>query len=640
MGFVGKFWRFLVGIKDALVLIFMLLFFTTLFAVLSASPSPAQVRDGALTIELTGFVVEERASIDPLAALLGEGTRQTQHQARDIVRALDAAARDDRIKAVVMDLTTFAGGGQVHLQEIAEAMDRVRKTDKPVLTYALGYADDHMHLASHASEVWLDPMGGALIGGPGGSVLFYKELLDRLEVNARVYRVGEFKSAVEPYLLNSMSSEARANLESLYAALWEEWKANVTKARPGVDLDLVMNDPVGWVNASQGDLAQASLAAGLVDTLGDRVAFGERVAELAGKDEWKDTPGAYAKTDLNTFLADYREPAAGKAIAVVTIAGQIVNGDAGPGTAGDARIVRLLDEALNDEIGGLVVRVDSPGGSVLASETIRRAIERYRVRDLPVAISFANVAASGGYWVATAGDRIFAQPETITGSIGVFAVLPTFEATANRFGVNADAVRTSPLSGQPDVIGGLTPEVDAILQASVGDTYSDFLTLVAAARGMDTQQVDQIAQGRVWDGGTARQIKLVDQFGGMPEALAWVAGKAGLDDGAWHARYLVEPLDGTDALLQQFLTSAAAPAEPRRAGDLFALAAQGRERSIARIIADVERLSGQSGVQAYCLECPVTYANTTSPVTGSAASQAGHDITLSTMILLRKLFGL
>ena len=636
MGFVGKFWRVLVGIKDALVLIFMLLFFLALFAVLSASPSPAQVREGALHIDLTGFVVEERAAIDPLAAVLGSGATSTQHQARDIVRALDAAARDDRIKAVVMDLTTFAGGGQVHLQEIADAMDRVRKTDKPVLTYALGYADDHMQLAAHASEVWLDPMGGALITGPGVTFLFYAELLERLNVNARVYRVGEFKSAVEPYLLNAMSPEARRNIEGLYGSLWEEWQANVKKARPGADLDRVVKDPVNWVEASAGDLAKASLAAGLVDTLGTRAEFGERVAEIAGEAEWDETPGAYAKTELAAFLADHPEASFGKPIAVVTVAGDIVDADVGPGTAGSVRIARLLDKAINDDIAGLVVRVNSPGGSVIASERIRIAIERYRAKGLPVAVSFANVAASGGYWVATAGDRIFAQPETITGSIGVFAVLPTFEDTARRFGVNADSIRTTPLSGQPDVIGGFTPEVNAILQASVTDTYSDFLERVGEARGMSAQEVDAIGQGRMWDGGTARQIKLVDQFGGLEDALAWVAQEAGLEEDGWHARHLAEPLDGTEAFIQNLLTNAAAPAAPASAsplgGDLFAVAAQRRDRALARLVADAERLGGRAGGQAYCLACPSLPA--------PQITRSGADLTQSSWTVWREVFGL
>ena len=467
MGFAGKVWKLLVGIKDGLVLLFMLFFFIVLFSALSARPNPGQVREGALLIQLEGVVVEERSEVDPFAVLLSRQAPIQEHRVHDIVRGIEAAAGDDRIKAVVLDLSGFLGGGQVHMQAIGEAMDRVRKADKPVLTYAIGYGDDHMQLAAHASEVWVDPLGGALIAGPGGSNLYYGDLLERLNINARVYRAGAYKAATEPYTSNAMSTEARDNIGGLYASLWEEWQANVKKARPSLDLDRVVSDPVAWVEASNGDLAKAALDAGLVDQLGGWVEFGERVAELAGEDAWNKQPGAYASTSLQPFLADTAPSKSGKAIGVVTVAGVIVDGDAGPGSAGGNRIAEVLDKALDDDLAGLVVRVDSPGGSAFASEVIRRAIDRYRAKDIPVAISFANVAASGGYWVATAGDRIFAQPESITGSIGVFSVIPTFEDAAASIGVNADGVRTTALSGQPDLIDGFSPEVDALLQAGV-----------------------------------------------------------------------------------------------------------------------------------------------------------------------------
>ncbi|MGB3712358.1 MAG: signal peptide peptidase SppA [Erythrobacter sp.] len=613
MSFIGKAWKVIVGIKDALVLVFMLLFFLALFAVLSAAPNPGQVRDGALYIDLSGSVVEERSQVDPIAALLSREAPLIEHQARDLVRALDAAAGDERVEAVVIDMTTFLGGGQVHLQAIGEAMDRVRQADKPVLTYAIGYADDHMQLAAHASEVWLDPLGGAVIAGPGGSNLYYAGLLENLNINPRVYRVGEFKSAVEPYILDAPSEAAQENRAALLGALWEEWQANVTTARPQLQLDRVTSDPVAWIESASGDLAEAGLDAGLVDRLGDRVEFGERVAEIVGADDWDDTPGSFAKSDFVPYLADIDAAesgigAPGDEIAVVTVAGNIVDGDAGPGTAGGDRIARLLNEALDDDVRGLVVRVDSPGGSVLASEEIRRAIERYRAKDLPVAISFANVAASGGYWVATAGDRIFAQPETITGSIGVFAVLPTFEDAASEIGVNAASYRTTPLSGQPDIIAGLTPEVDAILQASVTNTYSDFLERVSKARGMSPARIDQIAQGRVWDGGSARQLQLVDQFGGLKAALDWVAGEAGLGEDEWRANFLGASQTSYDSLIRQLVLGGDNTASRPRGGDLFAMAARQREDLIACVIADLRRVSGAQGVQAYCLECPVETA--------------------------------
>lgn len=604
MSFVGKVWKVLVGIKDGMVLLFMLLFFVALFGILSARPSPGQVRDGALLIDLGGVVVEETSASGPITALISGAAPVEEYRARDIVRALDAAATDDRIKAVVFDLSTFLGGGQVHLTEIGEAMDRVRKAKKPVLTFALGYADDQMLLAAHASEAWLDPQGLAVISGPGGSNLYYAGLLEKLSVNARIYRAGDFKSAVEPYSRSSMSDEARQNVGGLYGALWEEWQANVQKARPKLALKRVTSDPVGWVASAGGDLAKAALSGGLVDKLGDRAEFGARVAEIAGKDPWSEKPGSFAASELPAFLADVGTKTGGKAIGVITVAGEIVDGEAGPGTAGGTRIANALDEALDDDLAGLVVRVDSPGGSVIASEEIRRAIQRYRDRKIPVAISFANIAASGGYWVATSGDRIFAQPSTITGSIGVFAVVPTFENSAARLGVNADGFRTTPLSGQPDFIGGFSPEMEAIMQASISGTYTDFLALVSKARKQPTAKIDAIAGGRVWDGGTARQLGLVDEFGGLDEALAWVATKAGAKDGDWHPVFLGQATDNYDSLIRQLVTSRAAPAATGHGGDIFALAARSNGDILARVARDADRLIGTRGMQAYCLECP------------------------------------
>lgn len=607
MNFVGKVWKVLVGIKDGMVLVFMLLFFVGLFAILAARPNPGQVRDGALLIDLSGIVVEEKSAPDPIAALLSRSAPMGETRARDLVRALDAAATDDRIKAVVIDMTTFLGGGQVHLAEIGEAMDRVRKTKKPVLTYAMGYADDHMLLVAHASEVWLDPRGLAIIAGPGGNNLYYAGLLERLSVNARIYRVGEFKSAVEPWSRNSMSDEARANAGALYGALWEEYKAKITRARPKLALARVTDDPAAWIEGAGGDLAKAALAAGMVDKLGDRVAFGARVAEFAGEDPWSKKPGSYASSDFAAYLADRKEARKGKAIGVVTIAGELVDGDAGPGVAGGQRITDLLDEAQSRDLAGLVVRIDSPGGSALASEEIRRAIQRYRDRKIPVAVSFANVAASGGYWVATSSDRIFAEPETITGSIGVFAVVPTFEKAAERLGVASDGYRTTPLSGQPDVVGGFSPAMDSLFQSSIGGTYGYFLELVSKGRGLPVNRVDEIAQGRVWDGGTARQNGLVDAFGGLDDALAWAAGKAGAKEGQWHAVHLGEGASPYDSLIRR-MVAGQARAAAGGGGDIFALTARRSEQLAARIVGDADRLLGVRGAQAFCLACPVTTA--------------------------------
>lgn len=630
MSFAGRVWRLLVGIKDGLVLIFMLAFFALLFAVLTARPSPAQVRGGALVLTLDGYVVEEAQKVDPFRALITGEAPIGEYQARDLVRALDAAASDSRIKAVVLDLDRFLGGGQVHLEAVGAALDRVRAANKPVLAYATAYANDGLHLAAHASEIWMDPMGGALVAGPGGDRLYYKGLLDRLKVKAHIYRVGTYKSAVEPFFRDSMSDEARENYRGLYGALWAEWQAAVAKARPRANIALVANDPVGWMRASGGDLGQAALRAGLVDKLGSRAQFDARMVGLVGADAWSERLNGYTATELAPWLEQLDTPSGGAAIGVVTVAGEIVDGDAGPGTAGGERIAELLDDALaNKDLKALVVRVDSPGGSVLASEAIRRAILRHKARKIPVAVSMANVAASGGYWVATPADRIFAEPDTVTGSIGVFGVLPSFEDAAASLGVTSDGVSTTPLSGQPDLLGGFTPEVDQLVQGQVESTYRNFLSRVAQARRMTPAAVDRIAQGRVWDGGAARQIGLVDQYGGLEDALAWAAAKAGVARSGWHPVYLGAETTTYDTILRRWLVDDGQRGERAARRDVTGLVAAQQLALGQRLQQDLARLLGGGGLQAYCLECPVAAGG--APARGEDAP--GWLATLTALVL-------
>ncbi len=611
MEFARKVWHLLVGIKDALVLVLLLAFFIGLSAVLANRPGPAQVRQGALLIALNGAVVEEPKIIDPLSLVLSGNSGQTEYRERDLVRAIRAGSRDSRIKAVVLDLSDFQGGGQVHLEEIGAAMDAVRAAHKPVLVFGFMLDDPGMLLAAHASEVWIDPLGGVYVPGPGGYHLYFAKLLDRFKIDAHVFRVGTYKDYVEPYLRNDQSEPARQARQALYSAVWTDWRANVAQARPQADIARVTADPVGWLKASGGDAARAALAAGLVDHIGTRADFGARIVKIVGDDPRDTRPGAFAHTSLTPWLAANAESTDGKAIGVITIAGEIVDGRAGPGTAGGDRIAALIDSAAKKDLSALVVRVDSPGGSVMASEAIRSAIARQKARGLPVAVSMANVAASGGYWVSTPGARIFAEPATITGSIGIFAVIPSFERALAEYGVTGDGVRTTPLSGQPDVLTGLTPQVEAMLQANIENGYGRFVGLVAQSRHRTPAQIDAIAQGRVWDGGTAVQNGLVDQFGGLDDALVWAAKAAHLKPGGWHPVFLgqkPQPLARLVAMLRHRDDDDrndpdANPADSGQARDWVGLVASRQRDTLARAIGDAERLMAGQGAQAYCLEC-------------------------------------
>ncbi len=595
MRIVASVWKLLVGVKDALVLLFLLLFFALLYAGLKGRPNPG-IGEGALLLALNGAIVEQPAPVSLGEAAGGSALRQ--HRLRDVVAALDDAADDGRVKVVVLDLDGFSGGGQVALGDVGEALDRFKQSGKKVLAFATGYTDDSYQLAAHASEVWLDPMGLTLFAGPGGSRPYFKGLIDKVGANVHVYRVGKFKSFVEPYTRSESSPEAKAANEALAGALWSNWQAEVARARPKAQLARFTTDPQGAVGS--GGLAQAAVANGIVDRLGSRSDFGRYVASIAGGG----VRGApFAAITLPAFVAAHPWRSGDNAIAVATVAGNIVDGDADAGTAGGDTISRLIDRAVvGGTVKALVLRVDSGGGSALASDRIRESLVAARAQGIPVVVSMGNVAASGGYWVATASDRVFAEPSTITGSIGVFGIIPTFEAALAKIGVTSDGVKTTPLSGQPDIIGGTSPAFDALIQRSVEGTYGRFLALVSQARGLPVARVNEIAQGRVWDGGSARQLGLVDRFGGIDDAIAEAARLAKLDPAARHAVWLEKPKTWTQLLAEGWANSG--ENEEDRAQDALTTLAQARMGELAGALGEIRGLASGAAIQARCFECP------------------------------------
>lgn len=609
-------WKLLVGIKDALVLVFLLLFFGLMFAALSARPN-ATVKDGALVIDMSGSIVEQPAEAEGLAALSGDAPKQLR--LRDLLRALDEAKDDARVKAVVLDMDKFGGGYPASVTEVARAVAAVRQAGKPVLAYATGYMDAGYLIASAASEVWEHPMGGTLFTGPGGNRLYYKGLADKLGVNVHVYRVGKYKSFVEPFTRTDQSPEAAEASRALYATLLGEWQRTIASLRPKAQVQPLLATPDQVVTAAQGDMAQANLRYGIVDKLGDRVAFGQRVAQLAGAPAGKPA-GTYNEIKYANWLAAHPLSTSGNAIGVVTIAGDIVDGKAPNGTAGGETISKNLLKGLAEKkLKALVVRVDSGGGSAFASEEIRQAVLVAKRQGLPVVVSFGGVAASGGYWVATAGDTIFAEPNTITGSIGIFGIIPTFENSLAKIGVTSDGEKTTPLSGQPDITGGTTPQLDAVIQSGIEHGYRQFLTRVASARKMSVERVNEIGQGRVWDGGTARQIGLVDRFGTLNDALAEAAKRANLADGSWHALW-IEKQPGWAAKLAEAWGSEDKDDTTTDAyaagGDVYSRIAADRRNLAARALGDLKRLVNGPAIQARCLECDGLVAT---PVVGGDA---------------------
>ncbi|KAB7648376.1 signal peptide peptidase SppA [Polymorphobacter fuscus] len=602
MAIVRGFWRVLVGVKDLLVLILLLLFFVGIWSLLNGR-APAQMPNGAaLVLDMDGAIVDQAAEQSPFQALTGSDIG-AQREVRDYIRAIDTAAGDNRIRALVLDLDTFVGAGQANLQSVGAALQRFRRTGKPINAYATAYTDDGYYLAAQAGKVWLNPLGGVLLTGPGGSNLYFKAALDKLDIDINVFRVGTYKAAVEPFTRTAASPEARAAEQALLDTLWQSWLGDVQAARPGTDVAAFIAQLPQRLGAAGGDQAKAALDAKLVDVIATRGAFNDAMVKLVGEGEQRRF-GTYKGVTMDRYLASQASllPSTGDAVGIVYVTGNIVDGEAPRGTAGATTIARAVARAVsdNDDIKALVVRIDSGGGSVLASEEIRQALIDAKKDGLPVVASFGPVAASGGYWVATAADEIYAQPSTITGSIGVFAIIPSFDRALERIGVAADGVKTTPYSGEPNVLGGIGPETRVVLQSGVEDVYRRFTTLVGAARKLPVAQVDSIGQGRVWAGSTAQQLKLVDHMGGLDAAVAAAARRAGLKN-----KPRTIDIERPGSPLGQLISAFVGPGEEQDqvARDPFAKIVAGSRMRLLAAIGDVRVIADGPTMQAACLEC-------------------------------------
>ena len=604
MQFLKGVWTFLVGVKDALVLIFMLLLFGLLWAGLSmGGPSAVSVPNGAaLDIRLAGLLVDQPTELEPMA-LLGGQQVIPETDTLALVRAIDKAADDSSISMITLNLDSFMGGGQANLQSVGAALKRFRAKKKRVEAWATAYTDAGYYLAAHADSIGISPLGAMALSGPGGSNLYFKDALDKLKVNVEVFRVGTYKSFVEPFTRNEASPAAKEADQTLADDLWSTWRATVQAERQELDVAATLASwpqRVAGANQTQAELAKN---AGFVDEVISENAWRARLKEKLGDGDEPDRPGDFKRIDVRDYWAARRPVGeTGPAVAVVHVAGSIVDGEAPPGTAGGATIRALIEDAVaDDDVKAIVVRVDSGGGSVLASEEIRQAMLEARAQKIPVIASFGPVAASGGYWVGTGADMIFASPATVTGSIGVFGVIPTFEGTLKQLGVSTDGVKTTPFSGQPDVVGGLNDPTRTLIQAGVQDIYKQFVGLVAAARKLPVAEVEPIAEGRVWSGTRAKQLKLIDQYGDLQAAIREAGRRAKLK-GEPRIKVMVPPR----SLLVQLISKL----EGGEAADNSAMSrdAMGRAVAISRLQAAAQvqaAISVANGptVQAHCLTC-------------------------------------
>lgn len=557
LGLVAFVYRVFDGIRRfAMNVLFYVLLFVFL-GLLAGSDVPMVPKQAALVVAPEGFLVEELSG-DPLDRALDEALNQAipETEVDDILDAIAAAKDDGRIQALFLDFDGLTGGGLDKLQRVADAIVDFKESGKPVIASADFLSKQGYFLAAHADEIYLHDEGILWLDGYGIYRQYFRDLIDRLGIDWNIFRpdVNVYKSAVEPYLRNDMSEEAEEALLGVIDDLWDGYLEVVAPLRNQTpdDFRRAIADLPRILEEQDGNAAQVPLALGWVDHVGPRDQVHERMVELVGRSDDEMSFQHVGMEDYLTVLGDdrHREPQSGDGIGIVYAVGTILDGTQPPGTIGGDSTARLVRSArIDDEVKAIVLRVDSGGGSVFGSEVIRRELELARRDGKPVVVSMGSVAASGGYWISTPSDRIFASPHTITGSIGIFAMLPTFEdPLAEYLGTHTDGVGTTWLAGAARLDRELDPRVGDMFRASVDHGYRQFLRVVAESRDMEVDAVNEIARGRIWSGEDALANGLVDELGDLEQAVSAAAGLASLEEG-YAVRRIQRQLDPWDQFL-------------------------------------------------------------------------------------------
>lgn len=608
-GFFRSVGRFLSAARTVTANLLFLLLIVVLLVLLFSGDERIAVPDGAaLVLSLDAPILEEAPRPEPLELLFSDQDTPRPIQMRDLVHALERAAEDDRIRALVLDLDRFPGAAPATLTSLGERLRAFRASGKPVVVVADNLSQPQYFLASFADQLYLNPMGQVLLSGLALQPTFFASGLDKLKVNINVFRAGEYKSAVEPFLRDNMSSEARENAQQLIDEIWHSLRGQVASNRgmPPEMLDTLIEEQPQRLRSTQGDLARLALETGLVDELLSRDAGRDRLIQMVGRDEAGET---FKQIGHRDFLRDPLVAAArsikGEArIGVIVAEGTIIGGEQPRGTAVGEPTLRMIRQARQDDaVRAIVLRVNSPGGSAFTSELIRRELELAQVAGKPVVVSMGSVAASGGYWVSATADRIFAEQDTITGSIGVYGLLPTFEESFAALGVYSDGVGTHSLSGAGNPMQPLNPALAEILEQRVAQANRQFMELVARGRDMDLSAVEALAEGRVWSGLAAHELGLVDELGGMGAAVDQAAALAGLE--RWDIDYLEEAPSTRDLILERMLGSYAARllSVTTPAGSFQGL---GRwTRLLGEPLLQLDRLMEADQLQALCAACSI-----------------------------------
>lgn len=613
---LAKIWRVLNGVRIVLLNIIFFSILIIVIAVMSQGEDlPTVPEDGMLVLNLHGVLVEEETYVDPFDRFfqeaLSNGVSIPEVHLYELLSALEKATEDERIGGIVLDLRYFLGGGLNKMLLVGDQLNAFRATGRPVIAIGDYYTQNQYFLASHADSIYLNPMGAVALDGFHYYQMYYKNLLENLKITPHIFQVGQYKSAVEPFMRDDMSDEAR---EANEAWLNEQWTLFLNGIQRNRNLDPQitsgqLDDYMALMESADHNQATLAIQANLVDALYSRQEMRDQLIELAGLDT--DT-NSYRYITLNDYqrvlqadvnpMLEAMDPR--PEVAVIVGRGVIMDGSRPAGEiGGDSLATQLRDARNDDDVKAVVLRIDSPGGSAFASEVIRQEVLELRKAGKPVIASMSSTAASGGYWIAAGADEIIATPSTITGSIGVFGMLMTFEDSLDYIGINTDGLSTTEL---PYLNLGKTLDAatEHMVQASVEQIYTEFLELVADARNMTPAAVHEIAQGRVWTGQAALDLGLVDALGEVDLAIARAANLAGLEQDEFKVAWPTQEVSPFEAFMAEFLGNASAWIPQREVTTPSGLA----EQALLKVWDDVKILNefnARDGVYTRCLQCKV-----------------------------------
>ncbi|MDJ0621469.1 MAG: signal peptide peptidase SppA [Desulfocapsaceae bacterium] len=528
-------------------IVFNILFLGLLLFIIIGLASQRKVSitpQSALLLNMKGDIVEEKQIMDPfsdyLSSSIGFSRLPEETLLQDVLDVINTAAEDKRISSIVLDMSKMGYASFGQMRDIGMALENFKSKGKEVIAAEDFYSQNQYFLASYANRIFLNPAGLVELHGLGAYRLYFQDALKKLKINYHVFRVGKYKSALEPITRNSMSSEAKTQNSLWLSALWQEFVDDVTKRRniSPETVELYTNSIASLLKNTKGDTAKLALDIGLVDELKTRGEVESYLSELTGYS----SKGEYNYISFNQYLSNiprsYIQGQNGdEAVGIIVAQGNIIPGEQPPGTIGSETMLKLLGKAGDDQrIKAVVLRINSGGGSVFASEVIRKEIQELRKKGKPVVVSMGTLAASGGYWIAAETDEIWAYPTTLTGSIGIFGAIPTFEDTLANMGIYSDGTGTTELADGLNITRPLSKEIKDAVQLSIEHGYEKFLDIVAAGRNIDNDALETVADGRVFDGATAKTLGLVDRLGNLDQAIQSAAALADME--STNARYI------------------------------------------------------------------------------------------------------